>query len=100
MGRLKDLWQELRSVQESSKRTEIQASINKIEQWMIDNKIGDITEPTNWNQSQSYENDFEKRFNNPNYPWNAGVVFMEDIWMVGKLNSAGINYNQDKSVHI
>ncbi len=83
---MKDLWTELKVVKDSVKRVEIQKEINGIETWMIKNKIGTITEITDWNKSKiDYGNDFEKRFNNPNYPQKSGAVFVEDMELVEKL---------------
>ena len=76
MGKLKDLWAELRITTLPSRREELQKEINRIEQYCIDNGYADITELTTWNQPIT--NDYETRFDNPRYPDKVGVVFFED----------------------
>jgi hypothetical protein len=49
MGKLKDLWAALPQAKGEEKK-EIQEKINSIEQWMIDNKIGNIKEKTNFSK--------------------------------------------------
>ena len=69
MGRLKDLWQELKSVDKTNpRRKEIQEEINKIEEWMI---------------SQGLRKDitlfYESLPKSPNYPQNTGFIWYEDF---------------------
>ena len=99
MGKLKDLWGELRTTKDSVKRKEIQKNINDIEQWMIDSKIGTITEKTDWSNTIKYEDNFDKRFENPRYPWHTNVVYMEDVWMSASLNGGKGNLTLDKITH-
>jgi hypothetical protein len=52
LGKLKDLWAELSTTEDSEKKKEIRKKINSIEQWMIDNKIGSIKEITDWTKTK------------------------------------------------
>ncbi len=80
MGKLKELWQEHKACVDPAAREEIEKQINGIEEWMIANKLGDIKETTKWNQpNPSRPNDFDTRFNNPNYSPDARVIYVEDI---------------------
>lgn len=92
MGKLQQLWDELRATdRDDPRRAEIQSEINKVEKWMISKGIKQPGTETKWNTSEQISN---------RYPWHVDVVFFEDMWMVADLNGKGINYNADKSVHI
>ena len=87
---------ELRELRESMEwdhpdRIKTELEINKIEKWCIDNKMGNITKLTTWN------NGFTNA--NPKYPYHTGYVNIKDIKMVAMLNNKGINYNFDNSIH-
>ncbi len=80
MGKLKELWQERKACTDPAAREEIEKEINGIEEWMIANKLGTIQEVTKWNQPTAGGfNDFDNRFNNPNYSSDATVIYVEDI---------------------
>ena len=55
MGKLANLWAELKQQQDGARKVEIQNKINGIETWMIENNIGSIKEITNWNKPQNYK---------------------------------------------
>lgn len=57
MGKLKDLWAELKECKPEEKAA-IQKKINGIEKWMIENKIGTIKEITDWNKESSTKKTF------------------------------------------
>lgn len=91
MGKLANLWQELRETsKDSPRRKEIQEEINNIERWMISKKIKKDG-ITKWG-------DFSEV--SIRYPWHVDTVYFDDIWMVDSLNRTGINYNSDKSIHV
>ena len=71
---------------------ELQKEINRIEQWCIDNKPEYGVKLTTFTQGRGG--------GNLQYPWHTGYVNVRDIGMVGSLNGTGINYNQDKSIHL
>ena len=90
IGKLKDLWEQLKSLDENSPlRDDIQKQINKTEQWCIDNGIAGFTSITNFASGKSSSNI---------YPWTAGAVWLKDISMVGDLNGKGINYGLDGEI--
>ena len=92
MGKLGDLWQQIRDMDfEDPRRVEVQKEINKVEQWMIDKgyKKDGLTQ---WGESGSKTS--------LSYPHHTGFVRFEDIHMVAELNGLGISYNADGSVHV
>jgi hypothetical protein len=48
MGKLSDLWGELKTVKSESEKTEIKKKINDIEAWCIEKGFGGIKEQTDW----------------------------------------------------
>lgn len=53
MGKLKDLWAELKDCKDEIRKSDIQKKINSIEKWMIDNNIGSIKEITDWTKQKT-----------------------------------------------
>ena len=92
MGKLKELWDQLKSLDDDSPlRGDIQKEINKLEEYCISKGFAGFTTITNWNNNKS-KSDI--------YPWHSGAVFASDIWMVGELNGKHLNYNSDNSIHV
>lgn len=90
MGKLADLWQQIRDMDDDDPRLpEVQKKINEVEQWMIDKgyKTDGITQ---WGKKSGDSND---------YPHHTGFIRFEDIHMVAELNGLDVNYNPDGSVH-
>lgn len=52
MGKLADLWKELKDTKSESERNIIKEKINQIEQWCIDNNFGDFKTITDWSKPQ------------------------------------------------
>ena len=93
LGKLADLREQRDQMDwDHPDRLAIEEEINRIEQWCIDNNMGNISKLTTW--SHGHGGDNEK------YPWHTGCVDIRDIWMVGSLSGKGVNYNSDKSVHV
>lgn len=92
MGKLTELREKLLTLDyDHPDVPEIQKEINRIEQWCIDNDKGYIKSLTVWGKTNS---------DSQLYPWHVGVVYLEDIYMVGALNGKGINYEHDGKIHI
>ena len=92
MGKLGDLWQQIRDMNwDDPRRNDVQKEINSIEEWMITKGIkkDGITQ---WGEMSGG--------NSIIYPHHTGYVRFEDISMVGELNGKGLHYNSDGSVHI
>ncbi len=91
MGKLGDLWGQLRGMDiDDPRRQDVQKKINEIEQFMI--KKGWKTDGiTRWTSSIGGTSDI--------YPWHTGYVKLKDVSMVASLNGKGINYNSDGSIH-
>lgn len=53
MGKLSELWQDLKATSDDVKKKEIQKKINDIEEWMIDNKFGSIKNKTDWSKQKT-----------------------------------------------
>jgi len=90
MGKLAELRDQLDELSDwtTFEAKELQKEINKIEEWCVEK--GFLKGITKWGNAGEFDQ----------YPWNSGAVFFEDIWMVGELNGKGINYNEDKSIHV
>lgn len=92
-GKLAELWGELKETDyDDPKRLDLQKEINKIERYCIDQGYEGFTSITNWNNNSNSTSNI--------YPWKSGVVYFDDIWMVGSLNGKNIDYNSDGSVHV
>lgn len=90
MGRLKDLWSELKSLdREDPKRKVLQAEINKIEKFCISKGYEGFA-VTMWHDGNS----------SPRYPFNNGAIWYDDIWQMAEFNRKGLNYNNDGSIHV
>lgn len=90
MGKLKDLWEELKTLDnDNPRKKEVQKEINDIEEWMIGRGLKkDGT--TKW-----YDN-----IRSDNYPWHSGAVYLEDLKLMSQYNSEHLNYNKDNSIHV
>lgn len=53
MGKLSELWADLRATSDESKQKEIQGKINSIESWCIEKKFGGIKEVTDWTKQKT-----------------------------------------------
>jgi len=53
MGKLSDLWADLRVEADPDKRKEIQRKINSTEQWCIDKGFAGIKEITDWSKQKT-----------------------------------------------
>lgn len=90
MGKLSDLWQELKDMDYNDPRVvEVQKEINNTEQWMIE---------------KGYKKDGLTKFSgvagdSPHYPHHTGFIKFGDINLLSEYNELGINYNSDGSIH-
>lgn len=81
MGRLKELWAELRSLDKNDpRREEVQKRINETEQFCIDHGYAGFTSITKWNNGKVVSDE---------YPQNTGYVYLEDIDKVYKMEDGG-----------
>lgn len=91
MGKLADLWQQLKDLDYDDPRViEVQQAINETEMWMI---------------SKGYKTDGITKFGNisgdsPLYPHHTGFIKLKDVELLAEYNELGLNYNLDGSVHV
>ena len=52
MGKLSDLWAELKTTQNDVRKRDLQKEITRIEKWMIGNKLKEPGTETNWSKSR------------------------------------------------
>lgn len=75
MGKLTNLWAELKITVDPSLREKLQAEINEVERWMV--KKGYRDRITVWGRVMP--DDFLTR-KVPGYPENHGTVYIEDLY--------------------
>lgn len=91
MGKLKDLWDELKNMDyDDPRKEEVQQEINKVEEWMISKGIKKDG-VTQWNNNGMGYSSF--------YPVHTGFVRIEDVDLLSDFNDSGINYNLDNKPH-
>ncbi len=56
MGKLSDLWAELKTTQNDVRKRDLQKEITRIEKWMIGNKLKEPGTETNWSKSRKEPN--------------------------------------------
>lgn len=69
MGKLKDLWQELRFEQDASRISFLQSEINNLEEYCISHGYANITAVTRW----------DIKFVPKGYPEKSVILYAEDL---------------------
>jgi hypothetical protein len=74
MGKLSDLWGELKVAKSESEKTEIKKKINDIEAWCIEKGFGGIKEQTDWNKPMKSKKKDKDTFRTFSFTEEAGFV--------------------------